>query len=252
MPYPAGQRVDDENRKGADELMKRSEIQQAVAWARDLLKEYRFALPMFADWTPEEWTARRKEADTIIRTMRGWDVTSFGCDDFSRMGAVLFTIRNGLPDGSCGCPYAEKLILMKEGQILPNHFHRQKTEDIINRGGGILLIRVFNSLPDGSVDRTGDVRILTDGIERLVPAGTDVEITRGNSMTIRPGLYHLFTPKPGCGDLIVGEVSSINDDRTDNRFEHDLPRFIPVEEDCEVRVLLCNEYEAFFSRRDLS
>ena len=179
--------------------------------------------------------------------MRGWDVTTFGDDDFSRTGAVLFTIRNGLPDGSCGCPYAEKLILMREGQVLPNHYHAQKTEDIINRGGGILLIRVWNSRPDGSVDREGSVRILTDGMERFVPAGTAVEITRGNSMTIYPGLYHLFTPKPGCGDLIMGEVSSINDDRTDNYFEDARPRFIPVEEDCETTVLLCNEYETKLS-----
>ena len=62
-------------------------------------------------------------------------------------------------------------------------------------------------------------------------------------MTIYPGLYHLFTPKPGCGDLIVGEVSSINDDRTDNYFEEARPRFIPVEEDCPASVLLCNEYD---------
>ena len=226
--------------------MKRSEIQQAISWAKGFLQENNFSLPMFAGWTPEEWKSRRKEADTIVRTMRGWDVTSFGSDDFSQMGAVLFTIRNGLPDGSAGCPYAEKLILMKEGQVLPNHFHRQKTEDIINRAGGVLLIRVFNSLPDGSVDREGDVRILTDGIERFVPAGTDVEITRGNSMSIYPGLYHMFTPKPGCGDLIVGEVSSVNDDRTDNYFEDGLPRFIPVEEDCPLTVPLCNEYEALF------
>ena len=223
--------------------MKRSEIQREIAWAKDFLKRSGLALPMFADWSAAEWKARRAEAETIIRTMRGWDVTTFGHDDFSRMGAVLFTIRNGLPDGSCGCPYAEKLIFMKEGQILPNHFHRQKTEDIINRSGGILLIRVWNSLADGSVDRNGDVRILTDGLERLVPAGTDVEITRGNSMTIYPGLYHMFTPKPGCGDVIIGEVSSINDDRTDNYFENGLPRFIPVEEDCEILVPLCNEYE---------
>ena len=154
--------------------MKRSEIQQAILWAKDFLKQNNFALPMFADWTPEEWRSHRKEAETIIRTMRGWDVTTFGSDDFSKMGAVLFTIRNGLPDGSAGCPYAEKLIMMKEGQVLPNHFHWQKTEDIINRGGGVLLIRVHNSLPDGSVDREGDVRILTDGIERFVPAGTEV------------------------------------------------------------------------------
>ncbi len=226
--------------------MKRSEIQQAITWAKDFLKKNGFALPMFAEWTTEKWKARRGEAETIIRTMRGWDVTTFGHDDFTRMGAVLFTLRNGLPDGSCGCPYAEKLILMKEGQVLPNHYHLQKTEDIINRAGGILVIRVFNSQPDGSVDREGDVRILTDGIESTVPAGTDVEIRPGNSMTIYPGLYHLFTAKPGCGDLIVGEVSSINDDRTDNYFEIPRPRFIPVEEDTETLVLLCNEYEKLF------
>lgn len=221
--------------------MKRSEIRQAIDWARQLLDQHGFALPMFANWTLADWQAHRREADTIIRTMRGWDVTTFGHDDFSQMGAVLFTIRNGLPDGSAGCPYAEKLIIMKEGQVLPNHYHAQKTEDIINRGGGVLLIRVYNSLPDGSVDLTGDVRILMDGIETTVPAGTDVEVTRGNSMTIYPGLYHLFTPKPGCGDLIVGEVSSINDDHTDNYFSEVRPRFIPVEEDEPITIPLCNE-----------
>lgn len=223
--------------------MKRSEIQEAVRWAKRLLNDYQYPLPVFADWDLTEWQRRREEASVIIRTMRGWDVTTFGHDDFSRMGAVLFTIRNGLLDGSAGCPYAEKLIMMREGQVLPNHYHAQKTEDIINRGGGVLLIKVYNSMPDGSVDREGQVRILTDGLERFVPAGTDVEITAGNSMTIYPGLYHAFTPKPGCGNLIVGEVSSINDDRTDNYFEEKRPRFIPVEEDEEIVFPLCNEYE---------
>lgn len=223
--------------------MKRSEIQDAIVWAKKLLNETGFALPMFADWSLEEWKQRRAQAATIISTMRGWDVTTFGHEDFNQIGAVLFTIRNGLPDGSAGCPYAEKLIMMREGQVLPNHYHAQKTEDIINRGGGVLVIRVYNSLPDGSVDWTGDVRLLMDGIESFVPAGTDVEITRGNSMTIYPGLYHLFMAKPGCGDLVVGEVSSINDDHTDNYFEDSRPRFIPVEEDVPVEIPLCNEYE---------
>ena len=117
---------------------------------------------------------------------------------------------------------------------------------MLEKRGGILLIRVFNSLPDGSVDRSGDVRILMDGIESTVPAGTDVEITRGNSMTIYPGLFHLFTAKPGSGDLIVGEVSSVNDDRTDNYFEEERPRYIPVEEDCRMLFPLCNEYGKLF------
>ncbi len=223
--------------------MKRSEIQAAIDWAKEFLGRSQLALPMFADWELQDWKSHIKEAETIIRTMRGWDVTTFGHDDFDQTGAVLFTIRNGLFDGSAGCPYAEKLIFMKEGQTLPNHFHKKKTEDIINRSGGVLLIRVWNSLPDGSVDRINDVRILTDGIEKTVPAGSFVEITRGNSMTIYPGLYHLFTPRKGCGDIIVGEVSSINDDRTDNYFEESRSRFVPIEEDCEIRIPLCNEYE---------
>ncbi len=223
--------------------MKRSEIEKAITWAKGFLSQSGFSLPMFANWSLDEWRSHKDEAKTIIRTMRGWDVTTFGHDDFSKIGAVLFTIRNGLLDGSDGCPYAEKLIFMKEGQVLPTHFHTRKTEDIINRYGGVLLIKVWNSLPDGSVDEKGDVMILTDGLKRWVPAGTAVEITSGNSMTIYPGLYHLFTPKPGQGDIIAGEVSSINDDNTDNHFSEERPRFIPIEEDCELSVPLCNEYE---------
>ena len=223
--------------------MKRSEIQAAIEWAKNFLGEYGFALPDFAYWSMDEWKGNRPKLDTIIKTMRGWDVTTFGHDNFDEMGAVLFTIRNGLLGTDIGCPYAEKLILMKEGQVLPMHFHSMKTEDIINHAGGVLVIQVYNSLPDGSVDKERDVRLLMDGIESHVPAGTFVEITRGNSMTIYPGLYHLFMAKEGTGDLIVGEVSSVNDDKTDNHFEVERARFNEIDEDEEIRIPLCNEYE---------
>lgn len=229
--------------------MKRSEIQSAVAWAKELLEKHQFRLPSFAYWSMEEWRANAPKLDTVFRTMRGWDVSTFGHDDFNEMGAVLFTIRNGLPGTDVGCPYAEKIIMMKEGQSLPMHYHAVKTEDIINRGGGILTIQVYNSLPDGSVDKTNDVRILMDGVESYVPAGSFVEITCGNSMTIYPGLYHLFKPKSGTGDIIVGEVSSINDDNTDNYFAEKRPRFIAVDEDTEITVPLCNEYQALFGEK---
>ena len=139
--------------------MKRSEIQRAIEWAKNLLGEYGLALPDFAYWNMDEWKENRPKLDTVIKTMRGWDVTTFGHDNFDEMGAVLFTIRNGLLGSDIGCPYAEKLILMKEGQVLPMHFHSMKTEDIINRGGGVLVIQVYNSLPDGSGDRKNDVRL---------------------------------------------------------------------------------------------
>ena len=56
-------------------------------------------------------------------------------------------------------PYAEKFLYLKEGQYALNHFHWYKMEDIINRGGGNILIRVYNSLPDEEIDKEGDVTV---------------------------------------------------------------------------------------------
>ena len=152
--------------------MKRSEIQAYIAQAKALLEKNNFKLPEFGYWTLDEWKAREDELETIIKTMRGWDVTDFGSGDFEKVGAVLFTIRNGVLGTDIGCPYAEKLIIMRDSQVLPLHYHFSKTEDIINRGGGVLSITVYNSLADESVDYEGDVTLYTDGFKRTVPAGT--------------------------------------------------------------------------------
>lgn len=225
--------------------MKRSEIQQAIAHAKALLKETNFTLPMFGYWTLEDWKNNKEKLDIIRQTLLGWDVTDFGSDDFEKVGAVLFTIRNGvLNKPGVGCPYAEKLIIMKDSQVLPLHFHFNKTEDIINRAGGVLQIQVFNSLPDGEVDKQTDVNVYMDGILHTVPAGTVMEVATGNSMTITPGLYHLFTAKAGSGDVVVGEVSAVNDDNTDNRFAvQSSSRFAGIIEDEEIVTPLLNEYE---------
>ena len=224
--------------------MKRSKIEAEIAHAKELLEKNNFRLPMFGYWSLEEWRSHTGEMDVVRKTLPGWDVTDFGSGDFDKVGAVLFTIRNGLVDDpSIGVPYAEKLIIMKEGQVLPLHFHFQKTEDIINRAGGVLQIQVFNSLPDGEVDTESDVEVYMDGFKRIFPAGTVVDVTTGNSMSITPGLYHLFMAKEGCGDVVVGEVSKINDDNIDNRFAVESSRFTGIEEDVPVTVPLLNEYE---------
>jgi D-lyxose ketol-isomerase len=44
------------------------------------------------------------------------------------------------------------------------------------------------------------------------------------------------------GDLICGEVSSINDDNVDNYNAEDVNRFSTVEEDEAILHPLCNEY----------
>ena len=223
--------------------MKRSEIQAAVASAKQAIANIGFSLPMFAEWSLQDWRNHRDELQTIAQTMRGWDVTDFNSGDFSKEGAVLFTIRNGIPDTSVGCPYAEKLIVMQEGQTLPYHFHFSKTEDIINRGGGVLVITVYNSLPDESIDTENDVEVYCDGIRHVVPAGTGIEILPGNSMTIRPYMYHKFSVKPDTGTVIAGEVSAVNDDNIDNRFAVPKIRFSEIEEDVPILFPLCNEIQ---------
>lgn len=223
--------------------MKRSKINRELKEAKALLEKHQIMLPPFAHWTLEDWKTRQSQTAVIREIMLGWDITDFGNNDYDRFGAVLFTLRNGsLKDSAIGTPYAEKLIVIKEGQRLPLHHHASKTEDIINRGGGILAIKLYKSLADGSVDYVSDVQVDLDGISHTVKAGEEILIPNGHSITLRPFMYHLFWAKEGHGPLICGEVSSVNDDRTDNYNAEPVSRFSTVEEDEAIIHPLCNEY----------
>jgi hypothetical protein len=223
--------------------MKRSEINRAVHDAKQLLEKHRVFLPPFGHWTLADWQSKGQQIAVIKEIMLGWDITDFGQNDFDRFGAVLFTLRNGsLKDANLGTPYAEKLIILKEGQRLPIHHHASKTEDIINRAGGLLAIKLYNTLENGAVDDQGDVTVDLDGVRHTVKAGEEILIPNGHSITLRPFMYHLFWAKEGAGDLICGEVSSINDDHTDNYNAEPVSRFTTIEEDDVIVHLLCNEY----------
>lgn len=224
--------------------MKRSEINEAINWAKLLLRKHKVALPPFAYWSLQDWKDKENTTKNIISTMLGWDVTDFGAGDFHSFGAVLFTARNGLMNNdNIGTPYAEKFILLREGQRLPLHHHRSKTEDIINRCGGILAIKLYNSLDNGHVDYETFVKVDIDGVEHTFEPGQVVEIELGASITLRPYIYHVFWAKEGSGDLICGEVSSVNDDQTDNYNAEEISRFTTILEDEEVIYPLCNEYK---------
>lgn len=230
--------------------MKRSEINSALRWATTLLKESKIYLPRFAYWDMEQWVQNSAQISAIRSVMQGWDVTDFGYDCFREIGAVLFTVRNGMPGNKeVGTPYAEKYLILHEGQHLPMHCHHIKTEDIINRGGGIMTMQFFNSLPDGSVDRDRDVEFLSDGLKMRCHAGASLEITSGNSVTIPPRLYHIIGVKPHNGDLVAGEVSSINDDNSDNYWVEAVSRFSQVEEDEPPLYPLCKEYERWLTQK---
>lgn len=225
--------------------MKRSEINKALKELEALVQEYKFALPPFCHFTPEEWKSKNEEYDEIRDNMLGWDITDYGLGDFDKVGFALITLRNGnQSDPKYKKTYAEKLLMLKEGQHSPMHFHWNKSEDIINRGGGVLLIRLYNDKGDGSFDDT-DVVVNADGRSYSVPAGTQVELHPGESITLWPHQYHDFDIKDGTGDVLIGEVSMCNDDTTDNRFYEDVGRFPTIEEDEPPYRLLCNEYPTY-------
>ena len=182
--------------------------------------------------------------DEYGRYMLGWDITDFGQGDFDKIGFSLITIRNGNRAMLDKYPkvYAEKLLYLKEGQMACNHFHWYKTEDIINRGGGNCLIRVYNSLPNEEIDYESDVVIHKDGLEMVVSAGTQIRLCPGESLFVTQCMYHDFQVESGTGPVLLGEVSQCNDDNTDNRFHPPVGRFPEIEEDEAPYRLLCNEY----------
>ncbi len=226
--------------------MKRSEINAALKEMEAMIQEYRFALPPFCHFTPEEWQTKGHECDEIRDNMLGWDITDYGLGDFDKVGFSLITLRNGnlsMPDKYTKT-YAEKLLYIKEGQYSPMHFHWNKMEDIINRGGGTMLIRVYNATPDEDLDKVNPVHVHMDGVEYIVPAGTQVRVAPGQSISIQQYMYHDFEVEPGTGPVLIGEVSQCNDDNTDNRFYEGVGRFPAIEEDEPPYRLLCNEYPA--------
>lgn len=225
--------------------MKRSEINNCMRNALEFFKEYKITLPPFIHWTPDEWKTKGEECAEIKENMLGWDITDFGGGDFNKMGLFLITLRNGNQKNRQKYPkvYAEKLMIVQEKQITPMHFHWTKMEDIINRGGGNLIIKLFNATEDEAGLADTDVTVSIDGVKHTFPAGTEVCIKPGESITLTPYLYHRFWGEEGKGTVLVQEVSMCNDDTTDNRFYDKIGRFPEIEEDEAPLHLLCNEYD---------
>ena len=209
----------------------------------EVCKRYSCFLPPFCHFTPEEWAEKGHEYDEVRDCMLGWDVTDFGYGDFEKRGFTLITIRNGnraMPD-KYPKVYAEKLLYLREGQYALNHFHWFKTEDIINRGGGVLCVELYSRGENDTLG-TEPVTVTCDGRKFTVPSGTVLRLMPGESITLLPGQYHAFWAEKGSGKCLLGEVSMVNDDNTDNRFYETQARFTNIEEDCPPVYLLCNEY----------
>ena len=227
--------------------MKRSQINQLIRDAKKFMSDHRFALPNFAYWSPEDWRAKGPECSEIAEAQLGWDITDFGSNDFSKRGLLLFTVRNGVPgkDGKLGKSYAEKIMVVRDKQETPTHFHFQKMEDIINRGGGDLVIQLWNASDSEGLAQT-EVQASVDGVVRRVPAGGKLSLKPGESITLPPRLYHSFWAENAM--TLVGEVSRVNDDHTDNRFHEPMPRFPAIDEDESPLHLLTSDYPRYYGQ----
>lgn len=226
--------------------MKRSEINAIIRTADDFIRSRGFYLPPFAYWTLEEWAVMGQEVSEIVENGLGWDITDFGKGDFLHFGLFLFTLRNGNPRNwqtLTGKLYAEKIMIVEDGQITPMHFHWSKMEDIINRGGGNLVIQLYNATPEDGLDRFGDVPVSVDSVRRTVKAGSILRLRAGESISLAQRCYHKFW---GEGRVLVGEVSLVNDDQRDNHFFEAVGRFPDIEEDEPPLYLLCGDYDRYY------
>jgi D-lyxose ketol-isomerase len=228
---------------GRGGAMKRSQIDALIDSALRLLENHQVNLPPFAYWTPAEWSSKGPECDEIRKCKLGWDITDFGSGSFDEVGLVVFTVRNGHTELSPYTRkiYAEKVLIVREGQRTPMHHHVRKAEDIICRGGGNLMCQVFNRASDGTLAET-PVDVSLDGVSHRVDAGHTFVLRPGESITLTPYLFHEFWAEPGTGTSLCWEVSSVNDDETDNVFLGKVGRFPSIDEDVAAIHKLCTEY----------
>lgn len=228
--------------------MKRSMVNRVLTDAIEFAKSEKLPLPPFALWGPADWKKADSSYQEIVDNMLGWDVTDFGKDDFMKDGLVTFTFRNGnfKQKEKYPKPYCEKLLIVEDGQELPYHFHWSKMEDIINRGGGNLVIQLYNSNPAERF-ADSDVHIKKDARALTIPAGGQIVLHPGESVTLRPGQYHRWFGQPGTGKVMLFEVSMTNDDFTDNRFYDPLERIPQFEEDEAPKYLVFADYKKYYS-----
>lgn len=221
--------------------MKRSEINQIKADAQSFIRSFGAVLPPFADWSADQM--RGPDAAGIRERGLGWDITDYGQGKFDELGLFLFTLRNGNFDDLSkgrGMLYAEKLLISRDKQLSPMHRHILKAEDIINRGGGDLVMEIYASDPDGGINRDTPVTVPSDGCPVTIKPGELLRLKPGQSVTLMPGIWHAFWAEQS--DCLIGEVSTVNDDRTDNVFEDPIPRFATIEEDADPEFLLVADY----------
>lgn len=185
--------------------MKRSEVNAVIKQFEALLDQYKFRIPPYLSFTPEEWAEKGHEWDEIRDNALGWDITDYGEGDFEHKGLALITLRNGnVKDPKYTKVYAEKIMMSMPGQVSPMHFHWNKMEDIIVRGGGTAVFHLYNADPETEEKLDTPVLVCRDGRRYYVPAGEPIELNEGESLTFYPYTYHEYYIKEDSVPTLVG------------------------------------------------
>lgn len=220
--------------------MKRSEVNKIIREAEQFFHDHQWHLPKWCSWSMEQWREHHALCEDVFSRQLGWDVTDFGKGDFLSYGLLLITLRNGTPAAQ-GTGYAEKIMMVRESQETPLHFHWGKQEDIINRGGGKLVFELYLST-DAEGLAEYPFTITRDGVCLQVEPGVPVILDPGESLTIDSRVYHRFYALKGHGPVLCGEVSLVNDDARDNHFFEEVKRFPELDEDEAPYRLLVGDY----------
>jgi hypothetical protein len=161
-----------------------------------------------------------------------WDITDFGLGDFERRGLTLVNLADE-PE------YCEKLMYARRGQETPCHAHRRKKEDIICRAGE-LAVCLWPSKPMPGALPAPAFGAKINGEPSEVRTGVAFILKAGSRVTLEPGVWHSF--RPLSDECIIGEVSTANDDVSDNFFlDPEVGRFPEVTEDVPARSQLPGE-----------
>jgi len=188
--------------------IKRSDVNRIMREADKFIRSFGYVLPPFAYWSPSEFKTRKADARWIVEHNCGWDITDYGLGKFAEEGLFLFTVRNGnnadLSRGR-GMLYAEKAMISRKDQYSPMHRHNLKAEDIINRGGGTLVLELYGDT-GGKCDRSKGVSVMTDGVMRQIAPGQMLKLAPGESARSLLRSGKLCPLVSSGGDMLIARV----------------------------------------------
>ncbi len=214
--------------------MKRSQINNHIEKFIQFCKKHQYKLPDFDYKNPD--TIKELKARQL-----GFDITDYGRGEFEKIGLALFTIRNGNPSESDTIPYCEKTMFCLPDQKTPCHYHKKKTEDIFVRAGSDSLIKIWPS-DRGKIDGEKMTVLFNGSDRREIISGETLRLNPGESVTLTPKEAHEFYADESGEGVLLGEVSTYNDDENDNFFLSKVSRFPKIEEDSPIKHMLVSDY----------